>query len=428
MRKKIKNIISKIDLFLYRKFGSEKKLYYLENIKEAKIIFSFINENEKENKVKFVGGCVRKSLCAEKVDDIDLATSLEPNELKAKLIKKNIKIIDTGISHGTITVILNKIKFEITTLREDVLTDGRHAKIKFTQDWSQDALRRDFTINAIYADIDGKIFDPCSGINDLKNGSVKFIGDIEKRINEDYLRILRYFRFFLQYSKSDHDSRVIQSIKKNLNGLNIISKERIFSELLKIIKLKNFSDLFKNNFSKSIFLNIFPEFKYFERLNKIHLVDKKLKGEIDEFLILAILVVDKSDNSDYFSYKYKLSNKIKNKFIYLHNHFQKGQEKLFFEKKQIKKLLYFDERRNIKDLLFFTFFSNDRVTILDLETGLKNLNNCAKPNFPFSTEYIKKKFDFEDGKELGNAIKKVKKYWLSRDFKINESDLKNIIK
>ena len=112
------------------------------------------------------------------------------------------------------TLIINKKKLEITTLRKDVLTDGRYAKVQFTKNWEEDAQRRDFTINAIYADINGEIFDPLDGIFDLQNGQIRFIGSAEERINEDYLRILRYFRFFIQYSKSDHDENIIQSIKK----------------------------------------------------------------------------------------------------------------------------------------------------------------------------------------------------------------------
>ena len=120
MLKKIKNIILNTDRFLYKKFGSDKSTKFLENIKEAQIIFSHLNEIGKESRVRFVGGCVRKAICGEKLDDIDLATSLEPDEVKKKLHKKDIKVIDTGISHGTITAILNRKKFEITTLRKDI--------------------------------------------------------------------------------------------------------------------------------------------------------------------------------------------------------------------------------------------------------------------------------------------------------------------
>ena len=214
MFKKLKNIILKTDSFLYKKFGTDKSTKPLENIKEAQIIFTYLNETGKEDQVRFVGGCVRKSISGESIDDIDLATILEPNEVKKRLNKKNIKVIDTGISHGTVTVILNKNKFEITTLRKDVSTDGRHANVEYTLDWEQDALRRDFTINALYADIAGRLFDPLQGIADLKKGKIKFIGSAEERIQEDYLRILRYFRFFTQYSKTDYDQNIIRKIKQ----------------------------------------------------------------------------------------------------------------------------------------------------------------------------------------------------------------------
>ena len=324
MYNKIKNIVSKTDLFLFKLFGSEKNVKFLENLKEAKELFSYLNQIGEENKVKFVGGCVRKVLSAEIVDDIDLATTLEPNEVKKKLNKKNIKVIDTGISHGTVTAILNQIKFEITTLRKDVSTDGRHADVKFTTNWEQDALRRDFTINAIYADLDGRFFDPQNGISDLKNGKIKFIGSPDDRIQEDYLRILRYFRFFTQYSKKEHDQEVMQSIKKNVNGINKISKERIFDELKKIFSLKNVTQLFNLKESREIFLNIFPQLKYYERLKKLN---NKLKDKFDSTLIMASLIVDQSDNYGYFCYKYKTSNVIKKRFENISNNFENLKKK-----------------------------------------------------------------------------------------------------
>ena len=277
MLEKIKNIISKIDRFLYKKFGSDKGTKFLENIKEAQIIFSHLNEIEKDSNVRFVGGCVRKAFCGEIVDDIDLATSLTPDEVKKKLNKENIKVIDTGISHGTVTAIINKKRFEITTLRKDILTDGRHAKVEFTKNWEEDASRRDFSINAIYVDMQGRIFDPQNGIFDLQNRKIKFIGNPEERIQEDYLRILRYFRFVTQYNKGDYDPDVIRVIKLYINGLNKISNERKFDELTKILKLKNIYFLFSNSISKDIILNIFPQLQYYERLKILNNLNKKTK-------------------------------------------------------------------------------------------------------------------------------------------------------
>ena len=129
MLKKIKNIALKTDRFLYKKFGSDKSTKPLENIREAQIIFSYLNQIGGENEVRFVGGCVRKAICGENIDDIDLATSLKPTEVKEKLNKQDIKVIDSGISHGTVTAILNNKKFDITTLRKDISTDGRHANV-----------------------------------------------------------------------------------------------------------------------------------------------------------------------------------------------------------------------------------------------------------------------------------------------------------
>ena len=423
MFKKIKKIIAKTDRFLFKKFGSDKSIKFLENIKEARIIFSHLNEIGKESKVRFVGGCVRKSLCGESVDDIDLATSLEPHEVKKKLTKGNIKVIDTGISHGTVTAILNQKKFEITTLRKDVSTDGRHANVLFTLNWEQDAKRRDFTINAIYADIEGRIFDPLNGIPDLHNGKIKFIGMPEERIQEDYLRILRYFRFFTQYSKTDYDSDIIRSIKININGLNKISNERIFDELKKILSLKSVYNLFNNNQSKEIILNIFPELKYYERLNKISSLDKKLKDKYDNYLTLALLVIDQSNNFEYFCHKYKTSNNIENRFKNISKNFENLKNKKFYSEENIKKSIYFTSKNEVKDLLLFSTCINDKTEILNVEKLLDYVNNCEIPKFPISGDYLKK-HGYETGQKLGKKLKLLKEKWIANNFVLDEEVLK----
>ena len=420
MYNKIKNIVSKTDLFLFKLFGSEKNVKFFENLKEAKELFSYLNQIGEENKVKFVGGCVRKVLSAEIVDDIDLATTLEPNEVKKKLNKKNIKVIDTGISHGTVTAILNQIKFEITTLRKDVSTDGRHADVKFTTNWEQDALRRDFTINAIYADLDGRFFDPQNGISDLKNGKVKFIGSPDDRIQEDYLRILRYFRFFTQYSKKEHDQEVMQSIKKNVNGINKISKERIFDELKKIFSLKNVTQLFNLKESREIFLNIFPQLKYYERLKKLN---NKLKDKFDSTLIMASLIVDQSDNYGYFCYKYKTSNVIKKRFENISNNFENLKKKEFYSEKNIKKMTYFIGKDNVRDLLLFSALINNKINDSDIIKLLDYVNFLKVPKFPLSGDDLKK-FGYESGEIMGKKLKLLEEEWIENNFILDDKTLK----
>ena len=423
MLKKIKNIVLKTDRLLYKKFGSNKSTKPLENIKEAKIIFSYLNDIGKESAVRFVGGCVRKAICGESIDDIDLATSFEPNEVKKRLNKENIKVLDTGISHGTVTAILNKKKFEITTLRKDVSTDGRHANVEFTSNWEEDASRRDFTINAIYADIEGRIFDPLNGVSDLQNGKIKFIGSPEKRIQEDYLRILRYFRFFIQYSKTDYDQDIIQSIKKNINGLNKISNERIFVELKKILSLSNVYSLFDNNQSKEIILSIFPELKYHERLNKISSLDQKLRNKYDNHLMLALLVIDQSNNYEYFCHKYKTPSSIENRFKNISMNFENLKSKKFFSEENIKKLIYLLSKDDVKNLLLFSTSVNDEIKALNVEKLLNFVNNCEIPKFPISGDYLKK-HGYETGQELGKKLKSLEQQWIANNFILDEEILK----
>ena len=144
-------------------------------------------------------------------------------------------------------------------MREDVITDGRHAKIKFSNSWREDASRRDFTINSIYSDKDGNLFDPHNGKKDLENGIVNFIGDADKRIKEDYLRILRYLRFFLNYSKQPHNTEIIRTLKINIGGISKLSKERLLDELKKIIKVNTLEKLSKDKISLDLILIIFPK-------------------------------------------------------------------------------------------------------------------------------------------------------------------------
>ena len=419
MYSKIKNIILKIDRFFYKTFKSDKSTKFLENIKEAQIIFSHLNETGKEGKVRFVGGCVRRALCGENINDIDLATSLEPNEVKKRLNKKDIKVIDTGISHGTVTAILNKKKFEITTLRKDVSTDGRHANVEFTLDWEQDASRRDFTINSIYADMEGRIFDPFNGISDLQNGKVKFIGSPEERIQEDYLRILRYFRFFIQYSKIDYDEDTIRSIKQYINGLNKISNERIFDELKKILTLKNAHSLFARDPSKEIILNIFPQFKFYERLKIINSLNEKLRNRYDNYLILGLFIIDQSNNYEYFCHKYKTSNIIKNRFKNISKNFEDLKSKKFYSEENIKKLIYLSNKDDVTDLLLFSICINNKTRIQNIEKLINYVSTCKIPKFPISGDYLKK-LGYESGEILGKKLKSLEEKWIENNFVIEK--------
>jgi poly(A) polymerase len=184
---------------------------------------------------RIVGGAVRNTLLNLPVSDIDIATTAEPEQTIAAVCAAGLRAIPTGLQHGTITVVSSGHTFEVTTLRRDVETDGRHARVAFTADWTADARRRDFTINALYCDADGVVCDPVGGLADLDPPRIRFIGDAHERIREDYLRILRFFRFTAAYSDGVLDPHGLAACIAERAGLAQISAERIRAEILKLL-------------------------------------------------------------------------------------------------------------------------------------------------------------------------------------------------
>lgn len=192
-----------------------------------------------QNIAWFVGGCVRDSLFGKKINDIDIATALAPERVVELFESNNFKVIPTGLAHGTVTVMARGVPFEVTTLRRDVETDGRHATVEFTDNLREDAERRDFTMNAMYANFYGDVIDFFGGAKHLEEGRVVFVGDAKKRIEEDYLRILRFFRFHAYYGQRELDSTGLAWSSLLQDGLKTISAERITSELLKMFQSPN---------------------------------------------------------------------------------------------------------------------------------------------------------------------------------------------
>lgn len=185
---------------------------------------------------RFVGGCVRNSLLGQPVDDIDIATRLRPDQTIAALKAAGLKAVPTGVEHGTVTGVSERRPYEITTLRRDVETDGRRAVVAFTEDWAEDAARRDFRLNALYADAAGTVFDPTGGgLEDAAAGRIVFVGEAETRIREDYLRILRFFRFYAWYGRGEPDAVGLAACAALKGGMAQLSAERVSKELLKLL-------------------------------------------------------------------------------------------------------------------------------------------------------------------------------------------------
>mgnify|MGYP000719150851 CR=1 FL=1 len=393
--------------------------------KELKFIFKKLQEGIPDEKVaaRFVGGCVRKHLSNEKIDDIDIATILTTDQIKEKFRDTGLKVIDTGIKHGTVTIVLNEHKVELTTLRKDIKTDGRHAEIEYTDDWKKDSERRDFTINAIYMDINGNIFDPQMGTVDLKNNNVKFIGNPQKRIEEDYLRIIRFVRFKIMYETTVELS-TSDAIKQNLDGIKKISKERILIELLKILDLKNFYKINQSSNLKEIFSMIFPEFLYLNRLERLKKVYSD--SELNRDILLAVLLIDEKDNHEYFLHKYNASNKIKETLKKISENLKKIQNEKEFFVNDLTKNAYFFGKKNLIALNLINFSINNKLKSIDFVNTLNKILKIKVPLFPINGELLKKK-GMKEGQSLGNVLRILEKEWVANNFKISNERIDEII-
>ena len=421
----MKNIFKKF--FDRKKIVNQKYLEFekLKNQSEVKNVFDAISNFSSDSEIRYVGGCIRKILNNEKVDDIDLSTNIRPEETILALKKNQINFFETGIKHGTITAVINQIKFEITSLRKDINTDGRHAEVEFSKNWKEDAIRRDFTFNSIYADLDGNLFDPFNGIDDLKNGNVKFIGDANLRIKEDYLRILRYIRFFLNYSNNDHDQNIKKIIKKNIVGIKKLSNERLLDELKKITLSNGFLKLSKDNFSLEILLLVFPELiniKIFENLNNY--AQNNISRQ-DFIFLLSLMIVDNTNNVDYFLYKFNVSNEAKKRINFIKNFISQNYNKKYFSENNLWKIFYLHGKQHLLDIINFKLYTSK-----NLDKKLVKLKDLfiskSKPEFPIKAQSLIEEFNLKEGIELGRKLKEIENLWIENNFNISKKQIEKI--
>lgn len=264
----------------------------------------------KGDEVKIVGGAPRNHLLGKQVEDVDLATIYTPEEVIEKAKQAGIKYSPTGIEHGTVTLIINKTSFEITSLREDIETDGRRAIVKFGKDWLQDAKRRDFTINALYITSEGIIEDPLNqGLNDIKTKTVKFIGHPEDRIREDYLRSLRYYRFASYYSHPPFDPAALSATINLRNGLRTLSAERIKAELFKILKAPEPKPVIKELYQNGLLTLLIGTAPNISAFNNLLDLEEELGQPANTGLRLAVLAAWHKADAKRLKERFRLSRK-----------------------------------------------------------------------------------------------------------------------
>ncbi|RKQ71230.1 poly(A) polymerase [Litorimonas taeanensis] len=241
--------------------------------------------------LRFVGGCVRNTLLGESVSDIDLAVAMEPRSVVKLLGLSSIRYIETGVDHGTVTAVIGGKPFEITSLRRDVETDGRRAVVAYTTDWSEDAQRRDLTFNALYADVEGNIYDPTSmGLSDLQERRLRFVGEANIRVQEDYLRILRFFRFLAWYGGSAKvDAASLRACRENRNGLKTLSVERVWSEIKKLLSASNPTRALHIMLTNEVLESVLPEATNVDGLEQLLALERRESLSPDPLLRLMAM-------------------------------------------------------------------------------------------------------------------------------------------
>ena len=423
-----------MDNFLDKVFFRSRNFDYIsQNLIDLTIqtpanrIFEALNTYSESSEVRYVGGCVRKVIKKQIVDDIDLATNLKPSEVCDALKKKEINFYETGIDHGTITAIIDKYKYEITSLRKDVSTDGRHAKVEFSSDWKEDAARRDFSINSIYSDKDGNLFDPYDGKKDLESGNINFIGDAENRIKEDYLRILRYVRFFINYSNQSHNPKIIKIIKKNIGGVSRLSSERLLDEFKKLTRSNEFLKIFKDEISLDLIKIIFPQLKNVENFKKLNSYALDNLSKIDFIFLVSLMIVDGTDNTDYFIYKFNLSKKDKKRLKSIDFFYKENVSIKKFTEKNFNKIFYFNGKQTVLDIINFKLFTSIKVEKKLLKL-IETYKDKIIPTLPIGANMLMTKYNIPEGKILGNKLKLIEETWVQNNFQISEKQIQKIVK
>ncbi len=355
--------------------------------------------------LRLVGGSVRDGLLGLPVQDIDLAVDRDPQWVFAFLNANQIHAIPTGIEHGTITAVIDHKPYQITTLRVDVKTFGRRAEVAFTEDWTQDAQRRDFTINAIYADKEGILFDPVGGLEDLKNHIVKFIGDPNLRIQEDYLRILRFFRFSARFGSAPYDQAGLEACQRYASEMHILARERITEEFLKILGLPNLLSILQAMEASGVLAHITRPPTSWRTLAALLTLEE---GRINPLLRLAAL----QPNFAEISARLRLSNDQTRVLAFL------GEDPPLITLSSLKSQAYRQGRDAVMDLALLQTAQRVGQGDITEEEGVQLLKSFYTledlPPFPLTGEDVLAHGVLK-GPQVGHTLKQVEDWWLDQD-------------
>ena len=368
---------------------------------------------------RFVGGAVRNALLGAPVSDIDIAVPFAPERSMELLQAAGIKAIPTGFDHGTVTAIKNDKIFEVTSLRRDVATDGRHAVVAYTTEWDEDAARRDFTINALYAAPDGEIFDYVGGMQDLVAGRVRFVGEARARIAEDYLRILRLFRFHAWYGKGDMDDEALRAAAAAKAGLKQLSGERVAKEMLRLLECPNPAPVLRVMTASGILPELLPFPLQMTRLESMILCDAENLFAPDAVLRLASLLPDDRVVARAVAERLKFSGANRDRLEEL-----AGAGPLSpLTSVKAHRLLYKIGADSFKDRVRLSWAAaSPGANSLSWRMLLRVVDDWRQPHFPVRGSDVMEA-GVPEGPLVGKILADVENWWIENDFPEDEADL-----
>jgi poly(A) polymerase len=364
---------------------------------------------------RFVGGCVRNALLGLDIDDIDIATVLTPDQATAALEAKGLRVVPTGVEHGTVTAISKHRPFEITTLRRDVSTDGRRAVVAFSTDWAEDAMRRDFRLNALYLDPEGRLYDPTGqGEADARAGRIVFVGDPMVRIREDYLRILRFFRFYAWFGRGEPDAAGLEACRAHKGMLSGRSAERTQKEMLKLLAAQDPRRSLRHMAAAGVLEATLPFVKDLARLEGMVEIEQGL-GENDAELRLAAMIPQDRQTAELAAERLRLSNAQRDRLVAA-----MGAEPRivsWMSPRQLRRTLYRLGQRTFADRakLAWAGEANRKASEPAWRALLAQAEGWERPEFPATGEDALAA-GAPIGPLVGQALREAEDWWIDEDF------------
>jgi poly(A) polymerase len=364
---------------------------------------------------RFVGGCVRNALLRQPIGDIDIATTLTPDLVTKTLTDAGLKAVPTGIDHGTITAVAQGKPLEVTTLRRDVETDGRRAVVAFTNDWTEDAERRDFRLNALYADPDGTLYDPTGGgLADVHAGRIIFVGDAETRIREDALRILRFFRFIAWYGRGEPDAAGLAACAALRDRIASLSAERVSAELLKLLTAEDPRGVVRLMAQTGVLGVVLPEAVGLDRFERLVTIETEMLFTEDTLLRLAALLPDDPAKASALAERLRLSNAQRDRLVAALT--PEPRLVSWMSPKETRRLVYRLGAEALCDRVTLAWAASDRpAATTQWRALLPTARSWTPPKFPMSGDEVMAA-GVAKGPLVGEVMREVEAWWVENDF------------